>query len=67
MRILKVGVVIDLSVIELDVKLNLQETDYGNFLGDEVCFMVLIVSLPQFFPARFVDVLSRSLQVNGRL
>ena len=39
MRILKVGVVIDLSVIELDVKLNLQETDYGNFLGDEVCFI----------------------------
>ena len=31
--------VIELSVIELDVKLNLQETDYGNFLGDEVCLV----------------------------
>ena len=25
-------------VIFVDVKLNLQETDYGNFLSEEVCF-----------------------------
>ena len=49
-RIWKVGFFVDLSVIGLDVKLNLQETDYGNFLGDEVCFVSSICLSSLVFP-----------------
>ena len=35
----KVEMWVEGTLIGIDVKLNLQETDYGNFLGEEVrCF-----------------------------
>ena len=37
-KTLTVGNVFQKGVIFIDVKLNLQETDYGNFLSEEVCF-----------------------------
>ena len=37
-KLLKVCILVVLGVMWLDVKLNLQETDYGNFLADEVWF-----------------------------
>ena len=37
-KALTVGNVFEKGVIFVDVKLNLQETDYGNFLSEEVCF-----------------------------
>ena len=40
---LKVGAFLIFSVMVLDVKLNLQETDYGNFLADEVSYMLEII------------------------
>ena len=40
---LKVGAFLILRVMVLDVKLNLQETDYGNFLADEVSFIIEIL------------------------
>ena len=57
---LKVGAFLILRVMVLDVKLNLQETDYGNFLADEVSFIseILMFSrLLQFNLVPFANVL----------
>ena len=50
----------DLRIMLLDVKLNLQETDYGNFLADEVSFIIEILMfsrLLQFNLVPFANVL----------
>lgn len=57
---LKVGAFLILRVMVLDVKLNLQETDYGNFLADEVSFIIEILMfsrLLQFNLVPFANVL----------
>ena len=59
-RHLKVGAFLILRVMVLDVKLNLQETDYGNFLADEVSFIIEILMfsrLLQFNLVPFANVL----------
>ena len=59
-KLLKVGAFLILRVMVLDVKLNLQETDYGNFLADEVSFIIEILMfsrLLQFNLVPFANVL----------
>ena len=44
-KLLKVQVFCVLCLMRVDVKLNLQETDYGNFLSEEVCLLLKLVDL----------------------